>query len=80
MVTFTVRSHVGKDGVLNLQLPTGIKDSDVEIVVIVQPQREPKWIQDSGYPRLFFEETFGSLPELSELEPVGNYELREELA
>lgn len=80
MMTFTVRSHVGKDGILNLQVPTEIRDSDVEIVVVIQPQKVGKQVQESGYPQFFFEETFGSLPELQEVESEGSYELREELA
>ena len=31
-------THVGKDGILNLKVPLGIRDQDVEIVVIVNPK------------------------------------------
>jgi hypothetical protein len=80
MVTFTVRSHVGKDGVLNLQLPIGVTDTDVEVVVVLQPKIDTaKNSQDLGYPSLFFQETFGSIPDLEEIELEGTYEMREEL-
>ncbi len=36
MHSFRLRSHVGSDGILNLQVPSGIKDADVEVIVTVK--------------------------------------------
>jgi len=32
-----VRSHIGTDGILLLQMPTEFKDTSVEVIVVVQP-------------------------------------------
>jgi hypothetical protein len=32
----TLRSHVGSDGILNLQMPSGVRDADVEVTVTVK--------------------------------------------
>ncbi len=32
-----LRSHIGTDGILLLQMPTDFKDTSVEVVVVVQP-------------------------------------------
>ena len=42
-----------------------------------QPKPTP---EDLGWPPGFFEQTFGSLPDLPERAPQGDYEIREELA
>jgi hypothetical protein len=37
METMKLQSHIGADGILLFQLPTDLKDTSVEVVVIVQP-------------------------------------------
>ena len=37
METIKVRSHVGADGMLTIQVPPDLKEKDVEVVVVVQP-------------------------------------------
>jgi short-subunit dehydrogenase involved in D-alanine esterification of teichoic acids len=37
METMKLRSHIGKDGILLLQMPAEFKDTSVEVVVVVQP-------------------------------------------
>ncbi|WP_374799463.1 hypothetical protein [Aerosakkonema funiforme] len=32
-----LRSHIGKDGILQIEMPTDLKDTSVEVVVVVQP-------------------------------------------
>jgi len=32
-----VRSRVGSDGILHLQIPGGIKDTDLEVILVFQP-------------------------------------------
>ncbi|MHC5676731.1 hypothetical protein [Nostoc sp.] len=32
-----LRSHIGTDGILQIQTPTYLKDTNVEVVVVIQP-------------------------------------------
>lgn len=58
MQSIKVRSHVGLDGILHLDIPVGMHDSEVEVTVQVQPVDST--LQGKGWPPGFFEETFGS--------------------
>ena len=63
MQSVTVKSHIGPDGVLNLQIPLGLPETDVEVVVVVQPLAPDATREGStslGWPPNYFEETFGS--------------------
>jgi predicted Zn-dependent protease with MMP-like domain len=44
MKTMKLRSHIGSDGILLLQMPAEFKDTSVEVVVVVQtlPSQEIK--------------------------------------
>ncbi|HEY9849985.1 MAG TPA: hypothetical protein V6D28_11040 [Leptolyngbyaceae cyanobacterium] len=63
MQTIKLHSYVGDDGILHLDVPVGIADTDLEITVTVQPVTgiETETHQGKGWPPGFFEETFGSL-------------------
>ncbi len=37
MKTMKLRSHIGADGILQIQTSTDLKDTSVEVVVVVQP-------------------------------------------
>ncbi len=37
MVTIPVTTRLEADGVLNLRVPTGLPQADVEVIVVVQP-------------------------------------------
>lgn len=37
METMKLRSHIGADGILQIQAPTDLKDTPVEVVVVIQP-------------------------------------------
>ncbi|HEY9876256.1 MAG TPA: hypothetical protein V6D12_22700 [Candidatus Obscuribacterales bacterium] len=37
METMKVRSHIGTDGILQIQMPADFKNTFVEVVVVVQP-------------------------------------------
>lgn len=37
METMKLRSHIGTDGILQIQTPTDLKDTFVEVVVVIQP-------------------------------------------
>jgi hypothetical protein len=63
MRSIKVRSHVGADGMLHLNIPLGLTDRDVEIMVIYQPletESKTKTPQELGWPPGFFENTFGA--------------------
>ncbi|MBW4522334.1 MAG: hypothetical protein KME16_21990 [Scytolyngbya sp. HA4215-MV1] len=82
MKSVSFRSHVGADGILNLQVPIGITNTELEVMVIIQPFAKPE-IEKPEHTRWmagFFDEVIGSW----EGEPLvrseqGEYEMREEL-
>ncbi|MEY2831444.1 MAG: hypothetical protein RLZZ574_702 [Cyanobacteriota bacterium] len=36
METIKLNSHVGADGILQIQMPTNLKEKDVEVVIVIQ--------------------------------------------
>ncbi len=58
METVTLHSRVGADGLLKLQVPIKLTNTDVEVVIIVQPIKPVG--QESGWAPGFLEETYGS--------------------
>ena len=56
MKTLQIRTCVGQDGVLKLELPTGLSETELDVLVVIQPIDAPQseW-------ELFIEETAGSL-------------------
>ena len=83
METIRLQSYVGPDGILKLQVPIGTVNSDLEVVLIVQPVPPASGkarSEDLGWPPGFFERTFGSFRAQPLMrEPQGEYETREEL-
>ncbi len=83
MHSIKLRSRVGADGMLQVQLPLGLRDVDLEVMVIVQPI-EPSSLEtagERGWPPGFFEQTAGALAD----DPLvrgeqGAYEEREALS
>lgn len=81
MITIETKAHVGSDGTLAVQVPTALREEDVEVLLVLQRQPESPEDRDGfGYPPGFFEETFGSFREdpLERL-PQGEFEQREPL-
>jgi hypothetical protein len=79
MESIHLKARVGPDGKLSLELPTQFRETDLEVLVVLQPVHTlPS--EQSGWPTRFFEETFGSLENdpLVRL-PQGEAELREPL-
>jgi hypothetical protein len=63
MHSVTLRSHVGADGILNLQVPSGVRDAEVEVTVTVKRvslASEPNQAEPRGWQPGFFEELAGS--------------------
>jgi hypothetical protein len=62
-VRIRMKGRVGPDGTLDLKVPTGLGETEVEIVVEVSPvQTSPpaRVPEELGWPPGFFEETYGS--------------------
>jgi len=83
MPSIKLHSHVGEDGILQLEVPVGLTNMDVEVtmtVAPVQPEEEVKTPVELGWPPGFFERTAGCLQddplvrypqgELQEREPL----------
>lgn len=74
MEPIRVKTHVGEDGILRLELPVGVADVDCEVTIQISSQMtQVEW-------RAFLEETAGSLAD----DPIergdqGEYEVRDEL-
>ncbi len=83
MQSITLQSHVGADGVLKLQVPVGIANADLEVMVVVQPitpASAHKTPGDLGWSPGFFERTAGGWQgEPLVREPQGEYEIRDEM-
>ncbi len=80
METIKVKTHVGNDGILKLQLPVGFSNSDLEIVVVVQSTP----VQPNNFDRaewlVFVESTAGSLAnDPIERGTQGIHEIRDEI-
>jgi hypothetical protein len=78
MHTITVKSHIGADGLLQLNVPTNMPDSDVEILLVLQPLKQASPV--NHWPEGFFEKTFGCLSD----DPIergdqGDFPIREDL-
>ncbi len=82
MNSIALKTHTGVDGRLRLDVPTGLIDMDLEVIVIMQPVTTESATkpEDLGWPLGFFEKTFGSFKdEPLERPEQGEYEQREEL-
>ena len=89
MESIKLQSHAGPDGVLKLEIPVELGNTDYEVMVIVQPVRVPETKGHNstssspealGWPPGFFEQTEGSLEDDPiERPPQQPFETREEL-
>lgn len=85
MQSIKLKSHAGADGVLKLEVPVGIANTDFEVVIIVQQLVEAATLptpspEELGWPPGFFEQTYGILADDPiELGEQLEYEQREEI-
>ncbi len=80
MKSITFYSYVGADGLLDLKVPVGIANADVQVVVVIGTWTTKKSPEDLGWRPGFFEETAGAWQgEPLAREPQGDYEPRKEL-
>ena len=80
MQSIALKSHGGADGVLKLNVPLEVSDTDVEVLVVVHPLATSSSKPHPGWPLGFLEQTFGSWQgEPLERPEQGKYEIREEM-
>ena len=76
MQSVTLHTRVGKDGILKLEMPNDVRDTELEIVLIYNPVSEGL----TGWTPDFFTEVIGGWQgEPLVREPQGKYETRNEL-
>lgn len=82
MQSITLRTHIGSDGVLRLQVPDNLKDQDVTITIQpVVSKLDTQLGVELGWPAGFFAETAGALADDDAFirQPQGGYEVRSPL-
>ncbi len=74
MKTISMKKHIGKDGLLNISIPTGETETDVDIVVIIESTKRGNEWDD------FFDQTYGCFSDNEIVRPEqGVYTEREKL-
>lgn len=63
MNSVKIRSQVGEDGLLRLELPVGAANVEVELVVVFQVLEHTGETNENGWPAGFFAATAGSVPD-----------------
>jgi hypothetical protein len=58
MQSIKVRQHVGADGILHLDIPTGILEGEVEATVTYQ-ELAPQEVDEKGWPIGFLDHFYG---------------------
>jgi hypothetical protein len=58
MESIKVHQHTGVDGILHLEIPTGISEGEVEATVTYQ-KLAPETVDEQGWPIGFFERIYG---------------------
>jgi hypothetical protein len=76
MRSLHVRVHVDKEGQAIFRMPREFADQDVDLVVVFEPIKSAEGL---GWPPGFFEETAGSISDFPEIEPEGDFEVRDPL-
>ncbi|OCQ99547.1 hypothetical protein BCD64_10870 [Nostoc sp. MBR 210] len=66
MESIKIRTHIGNDGILQIQLPPEIANQELDVVIVFQPvspessQTTNKTPQELGYSHRFLENVIGS--------------------
>jgi hypothetical protein len=82
MTSFSVKTRLKPDGTLQVTIPTGLPEADVDVLVVVRPldPGSEKVAQSSSWPEDFFDKTYGCLAEEPLVrEPQLQHETREKL-
>ena len=80
MEAIKLKTHVGTDGMLKLEVPTSFSNSDLEVIVVVSSTTPQPENFDRAEWLAFIEATAGSLAD----DPIergsqGTYEIRDEI-
>jgi hypothetical protein len=62
MKSISLRAQTGADGILHLEIPAGHANTELEVIVIMQPVAA-SGSAVNGWPEAFFERTAGALAE-----------------
>lgn len=80
MKSVSLKSKVGRDGFLRVNIPTKIKEKYVDVVVIYDAQNDANGDEASHWPENYFSETYGCLSSNPiKRQPQGEYPDREQL-
>lgn len=83
MQSLALHTRVGKDGILKIETPIGIADTELDVVLVVHPatkKQRDQGAQANGWPPGFFTEVIGGWQgEPLVRESQGVYETRDEL-
>ena len=80
MTKIILRSRVGKDGILNLDIPTEIKDAEVKVTVTIEAITDTNYPENLGWTPGFFDGTAGAWKgESLARESQCKYQIREDL-
>ncbi|MEK6323560.1 MAG: hypothetical protein AABN33_18120 [Acidobacteriota bacterium] len=73
--TIKTHAHTTQDGMLSLSVNVGLSDVDVAVIVQVRPLAPAGEVDETGWPKDFFELVAGSMPDLQRA-PQGQFEER----
>jgi len=82
MTLFSIKTRLKPDGTLQVAIPTGLPEADVDVLVVVRPLDAGggKVAQKSSWPEEFLDKTYGCLAEDPLMsEPKLQQEAREKL-
>ena len=82
MKSIQIKSHVGKDSILRLQVPVDISDQEIEVLLVLRPvdQKTADMPESSEWPPDFFKITAGAFKDNPlKREAQGEYEIRESI-
>lgn len=60
MESIKLNTRVGEDGILKLELPTGLINRKLEVLIVMQPMNDEP-VDELGWPIGFFDRTYGAL-------------------
>ena len=81
MISFSVKTRLKPDGTLQVAIPTGLPEADVDVLVVIRPLTPAAGkLAEKIVAREFFDKTYGCLAEdpLAR-EPQLQHEVREKL-
>ena len=84
MISLQTRGHIGPDGTLSVEVPTPLREIEVDVMLVLQPLAASPAAaptpEELGWSPGFFEATAGAWAgEPLERGPQGDYEVREVL-